>query len=292
MLYATTTRHTRQAGASVRGGFTLVELLVVITLLGLVTAIALPTVTSLFNAGADAQAFNLLSAHLTAARANAIVDNNYVGVHVQQASTKNPLLNGEGFYMGLVERNVQSNHAKGLFRLREDSTPQRLPGEYAFGELSYSYLDDAGNFEHITQDNLPYFTSVTVIFNPNGKVVRNIPTTDDYNPLGRFRTIPDQADSPLPIFQYKGYFEEFYGFYGDDTQNFRTQVWDPTIANTIRDGDNDRDGVPGVTAVTMFDYEILKSRLEESEEQAKDYLYENGQLMPVNIHTGLLYPRK
>ena len=75
-----TNRPAREARA-----FTLIELIAVIMVMGLVGAIVLPSAMALFAAGAVDQARNVLAGQLAAARALAIQDGTYYGVHVQMA---------------------------------------------------------------------------------------------------------------------------------------------------------------------------------------------------------------
>ena len=80
-----TVSRSRMRTAGKANAFTLIELMVAITIMMLLAATALPTVSKLFTAGADKQAYNIISAQIAAARAVAIVEGTYAGVHVQIA---------------------------------------------------------------------------------------------------------------------------------------------------------------------------------------------------------------
>ena len=54
------------------GGFTLMELLVVIGVIGLVATLAVPSIAAFMSGGAESQAVNYLSAICTAARTEAL----------------------------------------------------------------------------------------------------------------------------------------------------------------------------------------------------------------------------
>ena len=85
MMTLTARKHVAAARPSGAGGFTLLEMMVVIGLVSMMVAMSLPSVVALFDAGADAQAYNLITAQLTAARAQAVVGNTYSGIHIQLA---------------------------------------------------------------------------------------------------------------------------------------------------------------------------------------------------------------
>lgn len=67
-------------------GFTLVEMLVVITIISLMGLTIIPTVIGMFNSGADSQSYAMLTTELSAARTLAIKTSSYVCVHIQQAN--------------------------------------------------------------------------------------------------------------------------------------------------------------------------------------------------------------
>jgi len=126
------------------GGFTLLEMMVVIGLVSLMVSMSLPSVIALFNAGADAQAYNLVSAQLTVARARAVVGNTYAGVHVQLAdaplietdTAQNPTLLRPELagvcFSGIIT--YDPNTGARSFDLT--AAPKRVPGAIVFGYAS------------------------------------------------------------------------------------------------------------------------------------------------------------
>ena len=67
-----------------RNGFTLVELTVVLTLVALVAAMAMPMIVRVLEANAYSQAYYAMSAMLRAARTTALIEDTYVGMHHQK----------------------------------------------------------------------------------------------------------------------------------------------------------------------------------------------------------------
>jgi Tfp pilus assembly protein FimT len=183
----------RRDGGRARCAFTLMELIIVIGIIWLVIAIALPTIANIFAAGADSVAYNLLAAHLTTARARAIERSNYIGVHMQmvdvaaQPDRKNECYVAVFFY----------DQASGQFKQDNYFLPQHIPGNMAFGELNSTYVDSGGKYQN-TDD--PSFTSLTVLFSSNGAVVKRVGASDI------------EFDSEGPLFS------------GDE------RIWDPSIS--------------------------------------------------------------
>ncbi len=246
-------------------GFTLAEMLVTISLIVLIASIALPSVMGLFSAGADAQAYNILAAQLIAARALAITEGTYTGVHVQMAdptATRNPDENTCWIAL-TIYRDLSAgppNPPDMKFVLAEGYSPRKVPGNIAFGQLNGSRIRtfvsgsqyvNLGN-EIFVQD----FCSFTVIFSPSGSVVT---------------TVNGQSvqfdDSP----QDGSIFRD-----GHDGQ-----LWDFNVANAGMMGEW------GATAVTMFNYIEFRGASDQAA-----YLSESGQFLPINVYTGQLLPRK
>jgi prepilin-type N-terminal cleavage/methylation domain-containing protein len=256
-VMATRRRKTGSVPRRGTAGFTLMEMMIVIGLVGLVAALALPSIVALFNAGADAQAYNLMASQLAAARALAIEKGTYAGVHVQLADA----LQGSEFlrlklenvcYTALVLYNRQAE------RFRVHTTPVRVPGSIAFGTISEETVS-GGNYSDGVNPSGKHndFTTFTVIFSPTGSAVRLVDGQAiqfDNQDLA-FRL----EDDPQAALDIAG----------------SSRLWQyPKVE-------------PGVTAMTLFDVTEYVGA-----EDAVAYLNENGQFLPVNVHTGQLFPRE
>lgn len=77
---------TRRPTAAPARGFTLAELLVVITIISLLGTMIIPSIIGMFKAGAESQAYAMFAAQLSSARELAKRNSCYVCVHVQQAA--------------------------------------------------------------------------------------------------------------------------------------------------------------------------------------------------------------
>jgi prepilin-type N-terminal cleavage/methylation domain-containing protein len=287
MTKTLTTSGRLAAGANRPRGFTLLEMMVVIGLVALMASMALPSIIALFNSGADAQAYNLASAQLSAARAKAVVSSTYAGVHFQFADALDatgvallrPELSGVCF-SGMISYDSE----KRSFDLMPGMAPQRIPGNIAFGYASpeVTGTNRAGvacRLDATIGDNeaspfdaggtgvagdVSKFTTFSVIFNPFGAVTRFV----NGDPI-RFN-------------------EQSAVFYDDpavDVVRFGSErLWRMTTVNDQSNYVQDR---YGATAITMFD--IAKYT---SASNKVDFLKENAQLLPLNVHTGQLYERK
>jgi len=245
--------------AARRRGFTLLEMMVVIAMIGIAVGLALPSVMGLFNAGADAQAYNLLAAQLTTARAMAIRNHTYGGVHVQLADGKDNSGNllrpdlAEACFSAIVlyDRKMQ--------RFQVQGQPQRVPGSYAFGQVSGDTV--SGNQWSGGAGTAATLTTFTVVFDASGRATKQV----DGGPV-----IFDAND---PLFNIN--------IATPDVVSGSAKLWQlPHAANGT-------DAKCGVLAVTMFDYtEYLASTNKTA------YLNERGQFLPLNAYTGQLFPRE
>lgn len=245
-----------------RVGFTLLELLVVITLIGLLGATIFPSVVGMFSSGADSQAYNMLSASLAVARARAIQTSNYVLVHVQMADkgASGGRLAGKTF-MSVME--LDKNNPTPMFILAPGFEMLQLPGSIAMGEVTSTYLTagQSNSYDGSKLDGDPTdagtgigtagnFTCFSIVFSPSGTVVAKV----NDNPIA-FDVSKDLFTSGKSAFLWKA----------------------PTP---------DENGVSGVV---LFDY----SKFGPGDgNQRAAMLPLNGWRVPINVYTGQLFPRK
>lgn len=247
----------------VRRAFTLMELLVVIGVIALVAAVVVPSISSVFTAGADAQAFNLMTGQVSAARSEALQNGTFAGLHVQLAdATANPNLTGTCYTAIFVYQppNPPGN-PQGRFRPARGYLPRRMPGQMAFGEVSPTFLDPStGDFKAGTMNNpsgFADFTSFTVVFSATGTAVM---------------TMADVGNVVLETTN-------------DLFTGGNKKLWNAGAANDSGSGE------PPVTAMTIFDAaEVSKITLAGSDPAT--YLNKNKQLLPLNVHTGQFFPRQ
>jgi hypothetical protein len=227
------------------GGFTLIELAVALTIILMMVVMVVPTMSKMMSSRASMEAFNLVAAQLSAARAEAITSNTYAGIHVQLDEATE--MADKVAYSMIIAYDEDDS----VFRRHNLFVPQELPGRTALGRLIVSFITGSpAKYRNLHTDLLfEKFCAFSVIFSPEGTVVTKVG--------GSYI----KFDSSDPMF------------------NGTTQLWDFGLAN----------GRDGVTAFTMFDYlEVMKR---EGTDRAT-YLDENGQFMPVNMHTGQLFDRQ
>ncbi len=240
--------------------------MVVLAIIGLIMLAVIPSINQLFSAGADAQAFNMLTAQLTAARARAIKSGNYTAVHVQLADNTAPnfaKLDGKCF-LAIMEWNP--NLPTGAaFVLADGFTPRAVPGGFAFGEIRDTFVD-SGGFKNLPAldwsdaATVKNFTTFTVVFSPSGAAVQNI---------GADKAVFDDTHAlfsspPLPAPQ--------------------THMWDVDHANDNHSGAYN--GEAAATAVTMFNHGDFTDAADRAV-----YLKDNAQFIPINVYTGQLFAR-
>lgn len=140
-----------------------------------------------------------------------------------------------------------------LFRLATGFEPQILPGDMALGDVSATTVS-GGNFIAAAADP-SVLLCFSIVFSPSGKVVAQIQGENV------------KFDSTDPAFS---------------TTDANTRIWDWNIAGGGT-------GEPGSSAVTLFQYGQYLARPASAR---PGYLDQNGKFLPVNVHTGQLYPRK
>jgi prepilin-type N-terminal cleavage/methylation domain-containing protein len=95
-------------------GFTLVEMLVVVSVIALMGLMIIPTILGMFNSGTDSQSYAMLTTELAAARTLAVRTSCYVCVHIQQADqgsdpTIPAAINGKVYMAVLVRSPLPSD---------------------------------------------------------------------------------------------------------------------------------------------------------------------------------------
>jgi len=245
-------RFDRQSARGRKKGFTLLELAVTLTVILLAATLVVPTIGRLLASSADKEAFNLVAAQLTAARAEAVTRSTYAGIHVQLGA---PQHMSEKTYSMVIVYNTTSK----VFERAKNFFPHSLPGRMAMGELSTTFIttppanvqNPVSEYRNLSDARIPDFCAFSVIFSPDGAVV---PQVDD-------RNVRFAAGDPM--------------FNSGNTDAY---LWKHVFA----------DNEPGVSAFTLFDYREIKTR--DAAARAA-YLDDNGQFMPVNMHTGQLFDR-
>ncbi|MGB2824952.1 MAG: prepilin-type N-terminal cleavage/methylation domain-containing protein [Phycisphaerae bacterium] len=263
-------RRIRPGGATrAHRGFSLMEMVVVIGLVALMASLALPSIIALYNAGADAQAYNLIAAQLTAARALAIEKATYAGVHVQLADAKDGarLLRPDMenvCYSAIVLYDSRMRRFDIYGQLR------RVPGSMAFGKLTERTVNSGDGTYRSDAADKEVFTTFTVVFSPRGSAVKSVHGS------------PVWFNGEHPIFSDAGV----------DTNTLRVtgsqRLWE--WANVDPNGSAGQDDCWAVTALTLFD---IGDYLGGANPSARvKYLNESAQFLPLNVHTGQLFMRE
>jgi len=177
-----------------QSGFTLIEILIVIAIIGLLMMIVLPNVNKLFDAQAMVQARNQIDAQLKVARSLAIRDRKYTGVHFQrhretrecwsaivQASMDGALGRDPADTMPTPPPPSQLSDDRLAFRMVDGTQPARMPGRIGVGLVGgslgdrYEFLGALSSRQGRT-NMLPEeaFTTFTVLFDPDGRLVTGV----------------------------------------------------------------------------------------------------------------------
>jgi len=253
-------RNTRQQA----GGFTLIELAVALTVILLIVSMVVPTLTKMLSSRSAEEAFNLVAAQLTAARAEAISADTYAGIHVQLGAGED--IKDSAYSMVImIEPETEILKDNPVFTRHPDFLPHELPGGTAMGELTDDFVRDnttstgsgqsaqqetSGEYKNIgTEANLQDFCAFSIVFSPDGSVATQV----------KDGKVMFSSSDPM--------------FTGN------TKLWEHSYANNE----------PGIMAFTMFDYRKLE-KLESADRVT--FLNETGQFLPVNMHTGQLFDRQ
>jgi prepilin-type N-terminal cleavage/methylation domain-containing protein len=238
-------------------GFTLVELMVVIALIALLAGATIPSMISVFTAGADSQAVNLLSAQLTAARALAMREGKYAAVHVQMGSKYDGTtwIRLNKCYIGLM---LEDPLKHVFYPISGYADIQPVPGTMAFGQMD-GYVAAADTYGGITDEaNLRAFATFDIVFSPSGSLaLQKVQIATDHP---AFAADPDVG------------------------------IWNPAEVNSPAGEGDGRESNLSVKSVTVFDFQ--KVLLLSSGAKMADHLTKEGQYLPINVHTGLLHPRR
>jgi len=245
----------RRPTSSALQAFTLVEMIVVVCMVVLIASVSLPGIVGLFEAGADSQAYNLLSAQLMAARALAMERNTYAGIHIQRADGSNPradLPNTSICYLAAVMLDPLQPFGQ-MFVSAPGFIPRRVPGHMGFGDVSKlgtsTTYSGTGALDQAPQYG---FTRMTIVFAPGGSLATKV---------NGVKAVGIKVGDPLIALDPN------------------TALWAPP---------NPATEAPS-RAVVMFDLVEFDTR---SGADKDAYLNERGQIIPINAYTGVLFPRK
>lgn len=283
---------TRRSGR----GFTLTEMIIVIGVITLLMAIAMPSFMQIFSSGAEAQAYNIVSSQLTVARSYAIQNSVYAGVHVQmgdaQDKWKAKQWSAVVWYdptrtcgLGGDPRGYRSLWGGGVsdtgwLGLVEGYPMQAVPGNVAFGEADNNFHDGT-NFN--VGAELRDFSAFTVLFSPQGSLSKTVPhPTDGNNYNIRFDCITTDGGEWNDAF---------------NATDADKKIWSEEMANELRIGGSGGIIDPSGTAVSeycvfalaMFDYRIASAKAIGARDA---YLFENSRPLPIHPATGQLFERQ
>ena len=173
-------------------GFTLIELMVVISIVVLISIGVVPMARKLLQAQTGAQAASLFSAQLSAARAEAIMSGQQTALHSQLSNrdddTKDQCFLAVLSYQGT--RDNATSTQRGL-AMTPGHVPLPVPGNQAYGRLDSSTYISGASFADISgASRLRTFTTLTVLFDRQGQVT----------PLMYLNSTRDPAGGPaLPL---------------------------------------------------------------------------------------------
>jgi prepilin-type N-terminal cleavage/methylation domain-containing protein len=258
-------------------GFTLIELMVVISIVVLVSLGVIPTVRKLLLAQTGAQAAALFSAQLSAARAEAIISGNYTALH-SQLSNRNDETKDQCFLAVLSYQALNSGSDLRGLAMTSGHVPLPVPGNQAYGRLDGSAYISGTSFENIPAGtntagpNLLTFTTLTVLFDRQGQVTPLM----YLNPTSGYTTPRVLNVSSKGLFTPNSITPSGIG------------LW-KVKGNTANPNTSPRGiigNMPGASGACVFDYKKL-DLLPQSERG--NYLDSHARILPINTYTGSLF---
>ena len=252
-------------------GFTLIELMVVISIVVLISIGVVPMARKLLQAQTGAQAASLFSAQLSAARAEAIMSGQQTALH-SQLSNRNDDTKDQCFLAVLSYQAINSTSSQRGLAMTPGHVPLPVPGNQAYGRIdSSSYISGASFANISTGSNLRNFTTLTVLFDRQGQVTPLMylnstsgftnPKVINVNSKGLFTS---QSITPSGMFLWKVSSSGNPNMYPQPLYGRR----------------------PGVSGACVFDYKKL-DLLPVSERG--DYLDSTARILPINTYTGSLF---
>jgi prepilin-type N-terminal cleavage/methylation domain-containing protein len=264
-----------------RRGFTLIEMVVVIAMILLIAGAALPSVLTLFSAGADKQTVNLLAAQLAECRSMALTRGTHTALHIQPADATVARKNANQCYVTFFYLDPN-----GVFVPEPSYNPKTLPGSIAIGDIDGPTLQADGSYDMTGPKRLAEFQTVTLVFSPNGQLVTHVRGESP-----RFSMGDSDAPAGSPYRSAHLLWRTDSDPLADPGGNSRA-LWltrdddgDDKITESVADGAS--------TAVVIYNLADINALAASGDWQGiEDILNESGLYVAINRYTGEMYPRE